>query len=95
MLDAYDIALFGSDKEEGREARVIASPRTYVDRFAAPVLITTLESDTRTPIRPIRLFVDDMRAAWKRSSSRSSRAATPAHRQGALGRDGRVVAGVR
>jgi acetyl esterase/lipase len=65
MLDAYDIALFGTGKEEGREARVTASPRTYVDRFAAPVLITTPEHDTRTPIRPIRLFVDDMRAAGK------------------------------
>ena len=65
MLDAYDIALFGTDKVDGREARVKASPRTYVDRFAAPVLITTPEHDTRTPIRPVRLFVDDMRAAGK------------------------------
>ena len=65
MLDAYDIALFGTDKVEGRDARIKASPRTYVDRFAAPVLITTPEHDTRTPIRPIRLFVDDMRAAGK------------------------------
>jgi dipeptidyl aminopeptidase/acylaminoacyl peptidase len=65
MLDAYDLALFGTDKAEGRDARVRASPRTHVDRFAAPVLITTPENDSRTPLRPIRLFVDDMRAVGK------------------------------
>jgi len=65
VLDAYDLALFGTDRTEGHDARVKASPRTYIERFAAPLLISTPENDTRTPIRPTRLFVEEMRAAGK------------------------------
>ncbi len=64
-LDAYLLALFGSDPDEDPESRRRASPRTYIDRFAAPVLISALEADTRTPLRPIRVFVDEMLAAGK------------------------------
>lgn len=64
-LSAYDIALFGPDSPEVRELKVRASPRTYVSSFVAPVLITTPEADTRTPLRPIQAFVDDMRQNGK------------------------------
>ncbi len=64
-LDAYDVALFGPDSPETRALKVRASPRTYVQDFAAPVLISTPESDSRTPLRPTQAFVDDMRAAGK------------------------------
>ena len=64
-LDAYDRALFGTDLDEDRESRIRASPRTHVDRFDAPVLITTPREDSRTPIRQIEAFVADMRAAGK------------------------------
>jgi dipeptidyl aminopeptidase/acylaminoacyl peptidase len=36
-----------------------------VERYDAPVLITTPSEDTRTPLRPIQAFVDDMRGAGK------------------------------
>ena len=64
-LDAYDVALFGPDTPESHAHKVRASPSSYVDRFAAPLLITTPESDTRTPLRPTRAFVDALRAAGK------------------------------
>jgi dipeptidyl aminopeptidase/acylaminoacyl peptidase len=62
-LDAYDRALFGTTVDEDREARVRASPRTHVGSFDAPVLITTPREDSRTPIRQIEAFVDDLRRA--------------------------------
>lgn len=65
LLDAYDRALFGADRSEALEAHRLASPRTYVDRYTAPILITTPEADTRTPLRPVQAFVDEMRAAGK------------------------------
>lgn len=64
-LDAYDRALFGTDIAVDPASRVRASPRTHVARFDAPVLITTPREDSRTPIRQIEAFVDDMRAAGK------------------------------
>ena len=64
-LSAYDVALFGPDTPEVQELKVRASPRTHIANFAAPVLITTGEADTRTPLRPIQVFVDEMRAAGK------------------------------
>ena len=64
-LDAYDRALFGTTLAEDRESRIRASPRTHVAEFDAPVLITTPREDSRTPIRQIEAFVQDMRAAGK------------------------------
>ena len=64
-LSAYDVALFGLDTPEVHELKVRASPRTHIANFAAPVLITTGEADTRTPLRPIQMFVDEMQAAGK------------------------------
>jgi dipeptidyl aminopeptidase/acylaminoacyl peptidase len=65
FLDAYDRALFGGDRSETAELHRLASPRTYVDRYMAPVLISTPLEDTRTPLRPIEAYVDDMRKAGK------------------------------
>jgi dipeptidyl aminopeptidase/acylaminoacyl peptidase len=64
-LSAYDLALFGPDTPEVRELKIRASPRTYVANYTAPILISTPEADTRTPLRPIRVFVDEMREAGK------------------------------
>ena len=64
-LDAYDQALFGPDTPESHAHKVRASPLTYIERFAAPLLITTPEADTRTPLRPTQAFVDALRAAGK------------------------------
>jgi dipeptidyl aminopeptidase/acylaminoacyl peptidase len=64
-LDAYDAALFGPDSPETRALKVRASPRTYVEAFSSPLLISTPEADSRTPLRPTQAFVDDMRAAGK------------------------------
>ena len=64
-LDAYDLALFGPDTPESRAHKVRASPVSYVERFAAPLLITTPEADTRTPLRPTLAFVEALRAAGK------------------------------
>ncbi len=36
-----------------------------MDRYTAPVLISTPLEDTRTPLRPIEAYVDDMRSAGK------------------------------
>jgi dipeptidyl aminopeptidase/acylaminoacyl peptidase len=65
FLDAYDRALFGAEGAETDAMKRRASPRTYVERYAAPVLITTPSEDTRTPLRPIQAFVGDMRRAGK------------------------------
>ena len=65
FLDAYDRALFGAEGPESDALKRGASPRTYVERYDAPVLITTPSEDTRTPLRPIQAFVDDMRGAGK------------------------------
>jgi dipeptidyl aminopeptidase/acylaminoacyl peptidase len=64
-LNAYDLALFGPATPESHAHKLRVSPSTYVDQFAAPLLITTPEADTRTPLRPTQAFVDALRDAGK------------------------------
>lgn len=65
ILKAYDRSLFGGSPEELPEAYAKASPRTYVESYRAPLLISQPESDTRTPTRPVKVFVDELRTHGK------------------------------
>jgi dipeptidyl aminopeptidase/acylaminoacyl peptidase len=64
-LVAYARALFGAEREPEVDVLRQASPRTYVDRYAAPLLISTPEADSRTPLRPIQAFVEELQRAGK------------------------------
>lgn len=37
-----------------------SSPRSYVADYRAPLLISQPEGDSRTPIRPVQVFVDEL-----------------------------------
>lgn len=65
MLRGYQLSLFGGAPDELAEAYRRASPRTYAADYRAPILISQPESDSRTPIRPVRQFVDDLKAVGK------------------------------
>jgi dipeptidyl aminopeptidase/acylaminoacyl peptidase len=64
-LRGYDIALFGGTPEQKREAYVRASPITYVESLAAPVLIIQGRHDTRDPPRQVELYEAKARAMGK------------------------------
>jgi dipeptidyl aminopeptidase/acylaminoacyl peptidase len=55
-LRGYDVALFGGTPAEKRELYVRASPITYVENLAAPVLIIQGKNDTRDPPRQVELY---------------------------------------
>ena len=61
-LRGYDLALFGGSPDQKRDAYVRASPITYVERLAAPVLIIQGRSDTRDPPRQVELYETKARA---------------------------------
>ena len=65
ILKAYDLSLFGGPPEELADRYREASPLTYADDFVAPVFISQPENDTRTPMRPVQLFVDALSARSK------------------------------
>jgi dipeptidyl aminopeptidase/acylaminoacyl peptidase len=62
ILRGYQLSLFGGPPEDLPEAYAKASPRTYAANYQAPILISQPENDPRTPIRPVQMFVDDLRA---------------------------------
>jgi dienelactone hydrolase len=64
-LRGYDVALFGGTPDQKREAYVRASPITYVERLAAPVLIIQGRNDTRDPPRQVELYEAKARALGK------------------------------
>jgi len=55
-LRGYDVALFGGTPVEKRELYVRASPITYVENLAAPLLIIQGKNDTRDPPRQVELY---------------------------------------
>jgi dipeptidyl aminopeptidase/acylaminoacyl peptidase len=55
-MRGYDIALMGGPLSEKRELYERASPLSYVDRLAAPLLIIQGRNDTRDPPRQVALF---------------------------------------
>jgi dipeptidyl aminopeptidase/acylaminoacyl peptidase len=65
MLRGYDMALFGGTPEQKREAYVRASPITYVENLAAPILIIQGRNDTRDPPRQVELYEAKARSLGK------------------------------
>jgi dienelactone hydrolase len=65
VLRSYDLSLFGGSPDEMPEAYAKASPRTYAANYRAPILISQPKNDTRTPIGPVKMFADDLRAHGK------------------------------
>lgn len=65
VLKAVHRSLFGGTPDETAEAHLKASPRTYAPYYEAPLFISTPENDSRTPIRQVELFVDDLRSHGK------------------------------
>jgi dienelactone hydrolase len=64
-LRGYDMALFGGTPEQKREAYVKASPITYVEDLAAPILIIQGRNDTRDPPRQVELYEAKARSLGK------------------------------
>lgn len=62
LLRGYQRMLFGGTPEEKADAYRIGSPLTYVDDVRDPVLIIQGRNDTRTPARPIEVFVERLQA---------------------------------
>lgn len=65
ILKSYDLSLFGGPPEELPDRYRQASPRTYVADFEAPLLISQPATDSRTPLRQVSVFVDDLLAKEK------------------------------
>ena len=63
---AWADTLFGTDGDAD-ERRRRASPTTYADRIAAPVLISAAEADSAAALAPIQAFVDELALAGKRA----------------------------
>ena len=59
-LKSYARSLFGGDPEDVPDLYRRASPRTYAADYRAPILITQPENDSRTPLKPVQVFVDDL-----------------------------------
>ncbi len=64
-LRGYQVALLGGTPEAKPEQYAVSSPISYVEQFAAPVLVIQGSNDTRCPARPMRLFEEQMRAHGK------------------------------
>ncbi len=65
VLKAYDMSLWGSRPDERPEQSAKASPRTYVSDFRAPLVITQPVADSRTPVKPVQVFVDELKSHGK------------------------------
>jgi dipeptidyl aminopeptidase/acylaminoacyl peptidase len=65
VLRAYDRALFGGSPEERPADYERASPITYAERVAAPVLIIQGRNDSRCPARQVELYEARLRALGK------------------------------
>lgn len=61
---AWAETLFGTSGD-ANERRRRASPSTYLDRIAAPVLISATEGDSVAPLAPIQAFADELARAGK------------------------------
>lgn len=61
VLQAFDRSLFGGSPEELPDLYRERSPLTYVDRVAAPVLVTAGDNDSRCPIRQVLNYVEALR----------------------------------
>ena len=66
MLKSYDLSLFGGPPDDLPDQYRLASPRTYAADFDAPLLISQPATDSRTPLRQVQVFVDDLLAKDKK-----------------------------
>lgn len=64
-LREYQVALFGGTPDETPEVHAEASPVTYVDDLAAPLLIIQGRNDARCPARQMEDYVSRAQAAGK------------------------------
>lgn len=64
-LRGYQVALFGGTPEQRPELYAAASPISYVEQVAAPVLVIQGSNDTRCPARPMRMYQQRMRDLGK------------------------------
>jgi dipeptidyl aminopeptidase/acylaminoacyl peptidase len=64
-LRGYQEALFGGTPQQRPELYAAASPITYAERVAAPVLVIQGSNDTRCPARPMRLYEERLRTLGK------------------------------
>ena len=64
-LRGYQRALFRGTPDETAEATAKASPITYVDNVAAPLLVIQGQNDTQCPPRQMRAYEEKMKAAGK------------------------------
>ncbi len=64
-MRGYDVALHGGPPKEKMQEYEKASPITYVERLAAPVLIIQGKNDVRDPPRQVELYEAKARALGK------------------------------
>jgi dipeptidyl aminopeptidase/acylaminoacyl peptidase len=64
-LRGYCKALFGGTPAERPELYAASSPLADVERIRAPLLIIQGRSDSRTPARPVEVYVERLRALGK------------------------------
>jgi len=60
-LREYQEALFGGTPDQTPELHAAASPISYVDRLAAPLLIIQGRNDPRCPSRQLEVYADEAR----------------------------------
>jgi dipeptidyl aminopeptidase/acylaminoacyl peptidase len=58
-LREYQEAIFGGTPDQTPELHAAASPITYVDRLAAPLLIIQGRNDARCPSRQLDAYVEE------------------------------------
>ena len=64
-LKGYCSAMFGGTPAEKPEQYAASSPIADVERVRAPLLIIQGRNDTRTPARPVEVYVERLRALGK------------------------------
>lgn len=64
-LKAYQVALLGGTPEEQPALYAAASPITYAEHVAAPLLVIQGSNDTRCPARPMRNYEARLRSLGK------------------------------
>jgi dipeptidyl aminopeptidase/acylaminoacyl peptidase len=65
-LKGYCAAMFGGTPSEKPEQYAASSPIADAEQIEAPLLIIQGRNDTRTPARPIEVYVERLRALGKR-----------------------------
>jgi len=64
-LRGYQRSMFGGSPDEKPEAHRKASPITYAEQIAAPILVLQGENDTRCPARQMRVYEERLKELGK------------------------------